>query len=301
MRLREGARFGTADWAIVCLLLSLIAFELPQILGLVTFSFGLGPPLLVSLFLLGGILWLASPSGRAIFRLGKVEVAILGIAIAVSAAGVLGMLNGIAFAGVVALGYLVVAAAAFGVYRMDAVRQLPEAARAPLMQPAAATGGSVRPARLRQIDIFQDFSSSELEAVAALAQSILVPRGTAMTTAAEPAAALYAIFDGQAELHARSPLGDLTVRVAGTGESFPLAALVGSGQVITSARAMTDMEVVVIPVVPLRDLCVVQPEMGRRLYAQVASILAERYRATLNRLTRSMEDALRTADFWANL
>lgn len=128
-----------------------------------------------------------------------------------------------------------------------------------------------------------------------------MPEGTVLTAAQGASNAVFSLLNGQAEMHAGSALGEITVRIAQQGESFPLAALVGSQTIITNARAMTGIDVVEIPVDELRALCTQRPEIGVKIYAAIAGILADRYRVTLDRLTGSMREALGRVEFWANV
>ena len=108
-------------------------------------------------------------------------------------------------------------------------------------------------------------------------------------------------MEGMAQLTADSAIGDITVRVAGPGESFPLATLIGSGVLITSAKAMTDMFVFSIPTDGLRGLFSENPELGMKVYAAIAEVLGNRYGRTLAHLTTNAEQALKEADFFANV
>ena len=126
-------------------------------------------------------------------------------------------------------------------------------------------------------------------------------RGRWLGVAGESGYQLYIIMGGRAQLSAQSALGDITVRVAGPGESFPLAALIGSGTLITSVRAMTDMELLAIPCSRLRALCSENSEIGMHIYKEIADVLANRYKRTLRHLATGAEGVLPAADIWANV
>ena len=70
---------------------------------------------------------------------------------------------------------------------------------------------------------------------------------------------------------------------------------------ITSARTMTDMELLALPLDSLTALCSREPEIGMGIYGAIADILGDRYRKTLERLTTSAERVLRESDFFANV
>ena len=137
--------------------------------------------------------------------------------------------------------------------------------------------------------------------VGSLGGPLHVPEGTILGEAGDLGECLFIIIEGKAQLSTRSPVGDITVRIAGPGESFPLAGLVGSGHLITTAEAMTDMQLVAIARSALIDLCLEDTEIGMRMYAAIAEVLADRYRQTLTHMTSSQWRALTHADFWANV
>jgi CRP-like cAMP-binding protein len=109
------------------------------------------------------------------------------------------------------------------------------------------------------------------------------------------------VLEGQVQLTTSSPRGEITVRIAGPGESLPLAALLGSGKLITTAYAMTDLRGMEIPRDKLRELLLQQPAIGMKVYQAMADILGGRYQNTLTRLVGTMEHALRQADVFANV
>jgi len=112
---------------------------------------------------------------------------------------------------------------------------------------------------------------------------------------------VFAILAGQVELHTDSGAGEVTVRIVEAGEALPLAALVGDGELITSARAMTAVEAAALPADALKRLCHDEPDIGRKIYAAIAEILAERYRRMLSRLATTYRDAMARTELWANV
>ena len=77
---------------------------------------------------------------------------------------------------------------------------------------------------LREIDIFRHLSAAQIERVASIGRYLDVPAGKVLAEAGEPGNVLLVIMEGQAQLTAHSAIGEITVRIAGPGESFPLAA-----------------------------------------------------------------------------
>ena len=60
-----------------------------------------------------------------------------------------------------------------------------------------------------------------------------------------------------------------------------MAALLGSGTLITSVKAMTDLEVLAIRRLRLRELCSAVPRLGMRTYEAVADVGCMGYWRTL--------------------
>ena len=154
---------------------------------------------------------------------------------------------------------------------------------------------------LGEVDIFRDLTYEQIERVAMLGQRIDVPAGHELGRAGEPGDQLYVITEGQAELSTRSALGDITVRIAEPAESFPLASLIGSRRLITSAVAMTDMKLLAIPSDRLLALCSEDTDIGMRIFTTIADVLGTRYKKTLTHLADNAEKALMDADFFANV
>jgi nucleotide-binding universal stress UspA family protein len=155
---------------------------------------------------------------------------------------------------------------------------------------------------LRETDIFRSLSQEQIDQVASLAERSRVPAGRALARAGEVGERLFIIISGDAQLSANSAVGAVTVRIAGSGESFPLAALVGLGTLITSAESLTDMELLAIPRASLTGLCAAEPEIGTRVYSAIAEVFANRYSKTLAHLSISFQErVLPSADFLANV
>lgn len=173
--------------------------------------------------------------------------------------------------------------------RIFGTRELSERAGA-----AAAAGGDNRV--FRQIDAFSDLSAEQIDRVVALGRRLNVAAGERLGAAGELGANMFLILEGEAHLTTHSEVGEISVRIAQPGEAFPLAALLGSGSLITSGEALSDMEVLAIPRSDLLLLCSREPEIGMRLYAAIGRLFANRYAETLTHLTISAERELRQGD-----
>ena len=149
---------------------------------------------------------------------------------------------------------------------------------------------------LREADIFQGLSDEQLDRVAPMARRIHVPSGQLLGHEGELGDHIFIISEGEAQLSAHTDVGEITARVAGPGQSFPIAILVGSGNLITSAQALTDMEVLQLPQSQLATLCSMNTELGFQVYKNMAGVFAGRYGDTLRHLARSVERELGDTD-----
>ena len=143
------------------------------------------------------------------------------------------------------------------------------------------------------LDIFRGMSAQHIQRVVALGHRIQVEAGEKQGRGGEVAESLFLILSGEASLSAQSDIGEITVRIAGPGESFPLASMLESGTMITTAEAVTDLELLAILRADLMALCSREPEIGMRIYSNVAQIFANRYSATLTQLALSAEREMR--------
>ena len=189
---------------------------------------------------------------------------------------------------------------------LEATTQDPHAAKRLSTGPAVLRAAGQAPgARDREflatVDVFKGLSDAQVRKVAALGRMLHVSAGDILGEEGRLGDQVFVIIKGSAELSAHSAIGEITVRVAGPGESFPLAALIGAGTLITSVEAMADMELLVIRRSALLALFDDDSDIGMRMYASIAEVLADRYGRTLAHLTANAEAALREADFFDNV
>jgi CRP-like cAMP-binding protein/nucleotide-binding universal stress UspA family protein len=143
------------------------------------------------------------------------------------------------------------------------------------------------------VDMFSRLSREQVSAVVALGRIVSVKEGETLGAGGEAGQNLFIIQEGEAQVTAHAEVGEIAVRVAGAGESFPQAVLLGEGTLITAGFALSDMTLLQIPRAPLLDLCTQDAAIGRGIYAATAQLFAHRYSRTLNELgvsvTREME------------
>ena len=101
---------------------------------------------------------------------------------------------------------------------------------------------------------------------------------------------------GRVQLSFRAQVGEIAVHIAAPGDSFPLAALLGPGALITGGRALSDVDALALPTDKLLDLCENDPEIGLRLYRAAAQVFANRFSITLAHLGASAGKGLREVE-----
>ena len=201
--------------------------------------------------------------------------------------------------GVITLGFFIVLLAAYWLYRQERASDTPA-----LHQSTLVAEVDVGPdtAGLRNVDIFKDLSNDQVRLLAELGDTVYAPAGERLGTAGEQGHQIFVVVAGMAQLSTRSTIGEMTIRIAGPGESFPLAVLIGPGILISSVRAMTDMEMLAIPRAGLLAAISNDPTMGTRIYAAISETLADRYSKTLAHLaSRSAEGSLEAVELFANV
>jgi len=149
---------------------------------------------------------------------------------------------------------------------------------------------------LKKVDLFRDLSTDQIDKVASLGERLSIAEGETLGKGGELGQKLFIIIDGEAELTSHSQIGEIVVRVAGPGESFPMAALLGSQTLITSGKAMTNMDVLALSGSDLMELCSKDTHIGFHLYRVAAQLFTNRYSDTLAHLVISAERELRNTE-----
>ena len=144
------------------------------------------------------------------------------------------------------------------------------------------------------VDMFARLSREQISSVVALGRTVSVKEGDTLGAGGEAGQNLYIIQSGEAQLTAQAEIGQIAVRVAGPGESFPQAVLLGEGTLITAGSALSDLTLLQIPRAPLLDLCTQDAAIGRGIYAATAQLFASRYSRTLTQLGMSASREIRS-------
>jgi len=146
---------------------------------------------------------------------------------------------------------------------------------------------------LRQGDIFRSLTPEQARFVASLGKVITIGEGDNVGEPDKGPATLYIILKGEADLMFHSPLGSIPVRVVGPGDTFPLAAILGEGVLITTGVALTDITALAIPAKDMAALLERRADIGMSVYRSAAQVFARRYTSTLTHLGVAAERELR--------
>ena len=144
------------------------------------------------------------------------------------------------------------------------------------------------------VDMFARLSREQISSVVALGRTVSVKEGDTLGAGGEAGQNLFVIQSGEAQLTAQAEIGQIAVRVAGPGETFPQAVLLGEGTLITAGFALSDMTLLQIPRSALLDLCTNDAAIGRGIYAATAQLFASRYSRTLTQLGMSASREFRS-------
>lgn len=244
-------------------------------------------------------------AGGLPMRIGKMEVALVAFAAVFIILDAAAVLAGIGpYFVLVTLAYLMVAATVYAIVKRGEAPAPAGQAAAPLATRARQPAAVPAPEEFRvarRSDLLATLGEAEASAVLALGHWECIEAGTPLAEAGTPGKAVYVMTAGQVELTGRSDIGEVTVRVCGPGEAFPLAALLGDGTLLTSAVAMDDVHAFVVGRDALLAWCAREPAAGMRLFAAVAELLAWRYRSTLALRLRGVEAAIRQPELWPNI
>jgi CRP-like cAMP-binding protein len=152
---------------------------------------------------------------------------------------------------------------------------------------------------LSEVDIFKGLSDRHLDRIAGLCEEWSFQAGEYLSIQNESGSRLYVIRRGEIEITTGHGDTRLMVRTVGEREAMPVAVLFEPPIMVTSARAATDGEALVIPRVGLMELCELEPRIGMHIYASVCGILMSRYRDTLVKLLDYASPAFHVGASWS--
>lgn len=129
---------------------------------------------------------------------------------------------------------------------------------------------------LNQIDLFQQLSAEELQAVDRLAVLHALPRGSLLLEPTRPEPVLYLLKRGYVRLYRTSPEGrQLTVSLLGPGNVFGELEDLSTGTRHSFAEAVTDVLVCAMREEDLERLMRTYPEVAVRMVRILSSRLRE--------------------------
>jgi signal transduction histidine kinase len=144
-------------------------------------------------------------------------------------------------------------------------------------------------ARLRDTELFGGLDDDQLQRLAALGEVVDLAPGEALIVEGDLADALYVVLDGEMEVTKRSGTSEIPVAIVGPGALQGEIAALEGGRRLASVRAVSDAEVLRIPIGAMRELLAAGPEMALGIIGTAVSRL------------RAMESLLREREKLAGL
>ncbi len=141
---------------------------------------------------------------------------------------------------------------------------------------------------LKGADIFHGLEESELALIVGLCEPVSFWPGDVLGMEGERGERLYVIRTGQVRFTTRADGETLKVRIAGSGESLPLAITLDPAVLITSAEAVSQVDALAIDKDKLLEVCDEHPAIGYRVYRSIAVVMLRRYWQTLQELSKAV-------------
>ena len=145
---------------------------------------------------------------------------------------------------------------------------------------------------LRDCDLLMGLSDEQIEKVVPLAVQKEFGTGEVLGKSGELGDRIFIIAQGEAQITTHTQVGDIAARIAGPGNTFPAASFTGSGKLVTSAKALTNMKVLELQTSGLAALFSQNPDVGLQVYKNLAELFVDRYGETMGHLARSVEREL---------
>lgn len=151
---------------------------------------------------------------------------------------------------------------------------------------------------LQEVDIFRGLSDRHLQRIAAVSKESRFSTGDYLGIQNELGSELYVIRRGQVTVTTGSDDTKIVVRTVTERETVPVAVLFEPPLMVTTTRAATDGDAIVMPRVGLMELFDIEPAIGVHIYKAACSVLASRYRYALNRLAGSIGEPVQLDPRW---
>ena len=141
---------------------------------------------------------------------------------------------------------------------------------------------------LQEVDIFRGLSDRHLLRIAGVSKESRFSTGDYLGIQNELGSELYVIRRGRVTVTTGSDDTKIVVRTVTERETVPVAVLFEPPLMVTTTRAATDGDAIVMPRVGLMELFDIEPAIGVHIYKAACSVVASRYRYALNRLADSI-------------
>lgn len=134
---------------------------------------------------------------------------------------------------------------------------------------------------LKQIEVLNGISESELEKLASIAELVAYRAGELLFRENSPAEAVYLIVEGNASLEICAPsVGCQRILTVGKGELLGWSPVLENARFTATSRALTAVQAVKISGADLLKLCEADPRLGYHFMQRVALALSKRLTAT---------------------
>lgn len=151
---------------------------------------------------------------------------------------------------------------------------------------------------LQDVDMFRGLSERHLDRIAGLCEERKFKAGDYLGVQNQLGNELHIIRSGEITITTGPEEANIVVRTVKERETLQTAILCEPPLLVTTARAATDGEALVIPRVGLLELCELEPRIGMHIYKALSAIVVNRYRYTLGRIAESMSPATQIGPSW---
>ena len=133
------------------------------------------------------------------------------------------------------------------------------------------------PDYLRNFSCFHDLSTKQLKDIAEITDAVCYPPGQVLFEEGRPGERLFLLVKGDIEvLYNIGEAGEVRVDTVSGEEAVGCSALVEPYQYTATERSLTEVEVLEVDVVALRELMQKDPQLGLSLQQYIIGILMER-------------------------
>ena len=129
--------------------------------------------------------------------------------------------------------------------------------------------------QLRATPLFGGLDNDQLERLVEMGEIVDLPAGSRLINEGDPADALFVVLDGELEVTKRAGSSEIPVARVGPGALQGEISAIEGGRRIASVRAVTEAEVLRIPIGAVRDLLSAGPDVALAIIRTAVSRLRE--------------------------